>query len=68
MISLGIPLGIFFLVAFGAISTYTSYMYMTCKDLSPTYAESLYELGYVVLGKPSIYFITIISALCGVGA
>ena len=67
MISTGIPLGIFLLVAIGALCSYTGYIYITCKDLSPTYAESLFELGYVVLGKPSIYFIAVISTFTGVG-
>ena len=35
----------------------SSHMYLSVKDLVPDKPESLYELGYMILGRGSIFFL-----------
>lgn len=67
MIHTGIPLGIFLNIAVGSAGCYTGGLYLKCKDLSPTYVESLYELGFITMGRASIYIISTIILLSGIG-
>jgi len=67
MIHTGIPLGVFLNLAVALMGLYTGHLFLRCKDLSPTYVESMYELGFVSMGKASIYFISVITNLSGVG-
>jgi amino acid permease len=59
MLHTGIPLGILLNVFVAIAGSYTGYLYLKVKELSPTYVESLYELGFVTMGVCSIYFIAI---------
>ena len=36
----------------------SNWLYLKAKDLIPSKPESLYELGYILLGRPSIFFIS----------
>lgn len=67
MIHTGIPCGIILNLAVALCGVYTGYLYLRCKDLSPTYVESLYELGFVTMGKASIYIISVIVFIAGIG-
>ena len=63
----GIPLGVAlnFGVAIGG--WYTGSLYLKVKDMSPTYVESLYELGFVTMGTSFIYFYSVLVILYGTG-
>jgi len=51
-----------------AISTINSSMlYLKAKDLTPGKPESLYELGYILLKRPSIFIISCILAINSLG-
>mmetsp|Transcript_23503 Transcript_23503/g.31502 ORF Transcript_23503/g.31502 Transcript_23503/m.31502 type:complete len:199 (+) Transcript_23503:242-838(+) len=67
MIHTGIPLGLLLNIAVASAGCYTGSLYLTCKDLSPTYVESLYELGFVTMGRVSIYIMSSIILFTGVG-
>ena len=67
MIHTGIPLGVLMNILVGCMGCYTGFLYLRCKDLSPTYVESLYELGFVTLGAASIYVIAILCLISGIG-
>lgn len=63
MIHTGIPAGIV-LNLFMLVSTwYACYLYFSTIDLVPIPVESLYEIGFVVLGRKSIFMISIILTL-----
>jgi len=63
----GLPLGIFlcFLVAF--LTSKSSKLYLAAKDLTPNKLESLYEIGFVILGRKSIFFIAAIISIMSFG-
>lgn len=67
MIHTGIPLGLILNIGVAATGTYTGLLYLRCKDLSPTYVESLYELGFVCMGKLAIYVIASAVLISGIG-
>jgi len=67
MIHTGIPFGIILNLGVALCGVYTGHLYLRCKDLSPTYVESLYELGFVTMGKASIYIIAVINFTSGIG-
>ena len=67
MIHTGIPLGLLLNISVAAAGCYTGHLFLTCKDMSPTYVESMYELGFVTMGKVSIYIIATIILISGVG-
>ena len=67
MIHTGIPFGIILNVLVAMMGWYTGHLYLRCKDLAPTYVESLYELGFVSLGSASIYIISTVILISGIG-
>ena len=67
MIHTGIPLGLGINITVAAAGCYTGTLYLTVKDLSPTYVESMYEMGFVTMGRASIYLIATIILVSGVG-
>lgn len=67
MFHTGIPLGIFLNIGVALSGWYTGTLYLKVKDLSPTYVESMYELGFVTMGVFSIYLISIIILISGTG-
>ena len=67
MIHTGIPLGVALNISVAAAGCYTGSLYLKCKDLSPTYVESMYELGFITMGRASIYIISAIIKLSGIG-
>lgn len=46
---------------------YTGKLYLKVKDMSPTYVESMYELGFVTMGVRSIYLISFLILISGMG-
>ena len=67
MIHTGIPLGIALNIIVAAAGCYTGSLYLTCMNLAPTRVESLYELGFVTMGAASIYIISSIIMVSGIG-
>jgi amino acid permease len=59
LIHTGIPAGIAVNIAMCGICFYSGYLYLLAKKMSPTKVDSLYELGFLTLGKCSIYLISI---------
>ena len=68
MIHTGIPTGFLINVLVASAGIYTGNLYLKCKDLSPTVVESLYELGYVILGVKAIWIISTLVLISGIGA
>ena len=58
--NLGLTLGILTICAYAFVAWIAVILMLKAKDLSPRHYESLYELGYLLMGKPAIY------AICGV--
>lgn len=67
MFHTGIPLGVILILVLAVIGWYTGSLYLRVKDLSPTYVESLFELGYVTMGAASIYLLSVIILISGLG-
>ena len=67
MIHTGIPSGLILNVLVAMMGWYTGHLYLRCKDISPTYVESLYELGFVSMGSASIYIISTVILVSGIG-
>jgi len=42
-------------------------MYLNAKDFIPGNPESLYEIGYMILGRPAIYYISFVVCANGSG-
>ena len=67
MIHTGIPAGLI-LNLFMLLSTwYACFLYFSTIELVPIPVESLYEIGFVVLGRKSIFMISIILTLASAG-
>lgn len=67
MFHTGIPLGVILTIGLALIGLYTGSLYLRIKDLSPTYVESMYELCYVTMGSASIYLLSMIILISGIG-
>lgn len=67
MFHTGIPLGLFLNFGVALAGWYTGTLYLKIKDMSPTYVESLYEIGFVTMGTSSIYIFSALILISGVG-
>jgi amino acid permease len=56
-ISFGIPLALLLNILAVIMTKYSSLLYLACKDIVPDKPESLYEIGYMVLGRKSIFMV-----------
>ena len=57
---LGISMGIFICFLSAVLSHFSSMLYLKTKDLTPRRYESVYEIAYLLVGRPSIFVV------CGV--
>ena len=55
-----------FIIAF--LSHSSNVLYMKVKDLTPRRYESIYEIAYLLVGRPSIFFVCIVMFLSNVGS
>lgn len=55
MYNLGIPLAIFLQILVMFSTHASSYLYLGVKDIVPDKPDSLYEIGYMILGRSSIF-------------
>jgi len=67
MIHTGIPVGVAINILVVAVGWYTGFLYLQAKSMSPASVESMYELAFLTLGKASIYLISLIVVLAGIG-
>lgn len=56
-ISFGVPLAILFNILAVVMTVYSAKLYLACKDIVPDKPESLYEIGYMVMGRSSIFLV-----------
>ena len=57
---LGVSMGLFTCFAMAILSHFSSMLYLKTKDLTPRRYESVYEIAYLLVGRPSIFVV------CGV--
>jgi len=55
------------MVAMAVSTINSSILYLKAKDLTPGKPESLYELGYILLKRPSIFIISCVLAVNSLG-
>lgn len=55
---LGIILGSVLIVVVGLITQHSIYLYLQSKDLLPLHLESLFDIGFMLIGKKSIYIVS----------
>ena len=60
---LGLYLSVGLLVLTAALSHISNMMYLKIKDLTPCHLESIYELAYLLLGRPAIYIVCTVQYL-----
>ena len=65
--NLGIPLAVFLQVLVIICTHTSSYLYLKIKDIVPGSPDCLYEIGYMILGRTSIFVLASIFILnaCG---
>lgn len=63
----GIPVGLIINVICFALSYLSTYLFMETKKKSDVPIKTLYEFGYVTIGKSSIYYIAFLSIVQTVG-
>ena len=65
---LGIYLGLGATLVMAFLTHYSTLMHMKVKDLTPRRYESIYEIAYLLVGRPSIFFVCIVMFLANFGA
>ena len=57
---LGLPLGIVLCLIFATLAHLSNMLHMKTKDLTPRKYESVYEIAYLLVGRPSIFVVCIV--------
>ena len=65
---LGLFLGIIACVIVALLSHFSTMMHLKTKDLTPRRYESVYEIAFLLVGRPSIFYVCTIMFLSNVGA
>ena len=68
LIRTGIPVGLGITLIIICLQLFSGHLYLKAMKLSPTYVESIYELGYVSMGSCSIFFIATLQVISCLGA
>lgn len=63
----GIPFGILLNILMVMACWYSCVLYLAAKKLVPVYVESLYEIGFVCMGRASIFIISTILLVSSAG-
>ena len=63
----GLPLGIILCFVTSFLTVKSCDLYLVIKEITPGKLESLYELGYMIIGSKSIYFISAILTVSSFG-
>jgi amino acid permease len=64
---LGIYPAIIMMIMMAALTVNSTVLYLKAKDLTPGKPESIYELGYILMKRSSIFLISGILTLNGLG-
>ena len=64
---LGIPLAIAFNLLVVLLMTYSVRLYLAVKDACPGQPESLYEIGYLIIGRPAIFMLGFVYFITSLG-
>lgn len=64
---LGFPAALALMIAMAISTINSSILYLKAKDLTPGKPESLYELGYILLKRSSIFMISAILVINSLG-
>ena len=67
MYNLGLPLAMFLQVLIIIVTHSSSNLYLWIKDIVPGSPESLYEIGYMIVGRNSIFLLGSVFFLNSVG-
>ena len=65
---LGLFLGVISCITVAILSHFSSIMHLKTKDLTPRRYESVYEIAFLLVGRPSIFFVCIIMFLANTGS
>ena len=57
---MGIYLGLSSTVLMAILSHFSTMMHLKVKDMTPRRYESMYEIAYLLMGRPSIFFVCLI--------
>ena len=57
MFNLGLPLAIFLQILVMFVTHMSSNMYLYTRDIVPDKPDSIYEIGYMVMGRKSIFIL-----------
>jgi len=66
-LELGLWVSLFLITAMSLITINTSWIYLKAKDLIPGKPESMYEIGYMLVGRSSIFMLSVILVLNSLG-
>ena len=67
MYNLGLPLAMFLQVVVIIVTHSSSNLYLWIKDIVPDSPTSLYEIGYMIVGRASIFLLGSVFFLNSVG-
>ena len=62
LLHMGIYLGLTSIVLMAFLSHFSTMMHLKVKDMTPRRYESMYEIAYLLIGRPSIFFVCLILA------
>ena len=65
---LGLFLGVISCLIVALLSHLSTIMHLKTKDLTPRRYESVYEIAFLLVGRPSIFYVCTIMFLSNVGA
>ena len=65
---LGLILGLVTLFFIASLSHFSNVLYLKVKDLTPRKYESVYEIAYLLFGRPSIFVVCTIMFISNLGA
>ena len=66
-LELGVAVALVLVIVFSIITINTSWIYLKAKDLIPGKPESMYEMGYMLVGRSSIFALSVILVLNSLG-
>ena len=64
---LGLYAGLAACLVLAFLNHYSNMMYLKVKDMTPRRNESIYEIAYLLIGRPSIFFVCIVMFLSNYG-